>query len=364
MTLINNTHIYGNTYDILFMNERAALKHHIQDRLHGLAFNGDATASYHTDARWWGCHPINECQGIEQINKIWETLHQSFPDMERRDLIFVLGENYGDSRSHLGIEGLIYAASICHYQGTFSKPLFGIPPTSGVIHLRSSEVHQIVDGRIKHSFVLMDFLDLMRQSNVWPLGPSLGAEGMWPGPATQDGLRPLCRDLHVKAKRPIEIILSMHAALSEFNGKTVNSMPLENFWTKNFQYYAASGIGTTRGLQGFRLHHQIPFLTGFPDRKGAGHYIRIDEGNFAVTGGWPSVKASHMGEWLGIPATGKQINMRVMDFYRLRGNHITENWVPIDIIHTLLEMGVDLFGRMRHMCGNPLSDIPQITMHM
>ena len=27
---------------------------------------------------------------------------------------------------------------------------------------------------------------------------------------------------------------------------------------------------------------------------------------------------------------------------------LRENWVPIDIPHLLLQMGVDVFGRMRH----------------
>ena len=44
--------------------------------------------------------------------------------------------------------------------------------------------------------------------------------------------------------------------------------------------------------------------------------------------------------------------MRVMDFYRCEltasGDSICENWVPIDIPHILFQLGVDVFGRMRH----------------
>ena len=45
--------------------------------------------------------------------------------------------------------------------------------------------------------------------------------------------------------------------------------------------------------------------------------------------------------------------MRVMDFYRCDTDDagvtsLRENWVPIDIPHLLLQMGVDVFGRMRH----------------
>lgn len=39
--------------------------------------------------------------------------------------------------------------------------------------------------------------------------------------------------------------------------------------------------------------------------------------------------------------------MRVMDFYRCDVVTIVENWIPMDIPHILLQMGVDVFGRMR-----------------
>ena len=50
---------------------------------------------------------------------------------------------------------------------------------------------------------------------------------------------------------------------------------------------------------------------------------------------------------------GEGLGMRVMDFYRLDGDLIAENWVPIDIIHVLCQLGVDVFARMRHLAGHP-----------
>jgi predicted ester cyclase len=99
-------------------------------------------------------------------------------------------------------------------------------------------------------------------------------------------------------------------------------------------------------------------LIGFPDRKGAGHYVRIADGDYVVTGGWPSVTGTHSGEWLGLPGTGKHVEMRVMDFYRLDGDRIVENWVPIDILHILKQLGFDVFARFRHLRGNPQRDLP------
>jgi hypothetical protein len=38
--------------------------------------------------------------------------------------------------------------------------------------------------------------------------------------------------------------------------------------------------------------------------------------------------------------------MRVMDFYLHHEGLIRENWVPLDILDLLLQMGVDVLARM------------------
>ena len=52
-------------------------------------------------------------------------------------------------------------------------------------------------------------------------------------------------------------------------------------------------------------------------------------------------------DFLGLPATGRHVKMRVMDFYRCDDRTICENWVPFDIPHLLNQLGVDVFRRMR-----------------
>jgi predicted ester cyclase len=151
--------------------------------------------------------------------------------------------------------------------------------------------------------------------------------------------------------------MAMHASLGAFDGKSVNSMPQAPYWHPDFMWYGPAGVGTTRRLAGFQAHHQIPFLKAFPDRKGAGHYVRLADGPYVVTGGWPSVVGTHLGPWLGLPPTGKHLRMRVMDFYRLDGGLIRENWVPIDVLDMLMQMGVDVLARVAHRAGRFATDI-------
>ena len=224
------------------------------------------------------------------------------------------------------------------------------------------------DGRIVQTNCLWDVLDVIRQSGFWPLAPSLGAEGMWPGPLTSDGIVLSPQDTR-ESRASIEQTLAMHATLAAYDdaGKAgregLLTMPQKEFWHPRMMWYGPAGIGTARGLEGFVDHHQLPFRTAFPGRKGGGqwdeigdlkarlgggHYIRAGDGKYSVTGGWPSVFAKHTGpDFLGLGPTNRPVTMRVMDFYLHHEGLIRENWVPLDILDLLMQMGVDVMGRMQ-----------------
>jgi predicted ester cyclase len=291
-------------------------------------------------------HPINTLGGVaEVLQQLWLPLRHALPDAERHDDL-VAGGRFNDA-DWVGCFG--------NYVGTFINDWLGIPATRGVVCVRFAEGHVIHDGKIAKSYVFIDFLDLMRQCGYWPIAPSMGKEMTWLPPMTHDGVILSPQDNEI-SRRSIERVLRMHAALGYYDGTpptraSLDKMQMVKHWHPNFMWYGPSGIGTSRGLKGFEDYHQIPFLVAFPDRKGdatIGHFIRIGDGNFAVTGGWGYLQATHTGHnFLGMPATGKRIAMRVMDFYRCDEVTIVENWIPMDIPHMLLQMGIDVFGRMR-----------------
>ena len=85
-------------------------------------------------------------------------------------------------------------------------------------------------------------------------------------------------------------------------------------------------------------------------RHGAGHYIRIGDGPYSVTGGWPSVYAVHAGDGFGgMAASVRPVFMRVMDFYFHHQGLIRENWVPIDMLHLFRQIGVDLLSEAKRL---------------
>jgi predicted ester cyclase len=303
-----------------------------------------AAEAYAPDARLFAFHPVNDQVGVGAItDELWSPLRRSFPDLERRDQIVVSG-SYQDKD---------FVCAMSFLQGTFAADWVGIPATGNVVTLRCCEINQVSEGRIVESHVLIDTLDVMRQANVWPIAPSLGTEAPWQTPADQHGVELEAVD-HDRGAAALAIVKAMHAGLGKFDGKSLGSMDHARFWEPGFLWYGPSGIGTTKGLDGFEAHHQIPFLKAFPDRRVHKHIANIADGDYVVTGGWPSVIATHSGpDWLGVGPTGNFIRMRVMDFYRVDGDLIAENWVPIDIADMLLQMNVDVFARVRHRAGNP-----------
>ena len=321
-------------------------KRAVFDGLKQLCATGPQIAAdlYSDDASCFAFHPVNELESRDAIvDRLWSPLLKALPDIERRDSIVIAGQF--EDRQTVAMTG--------HYQGTFTEPLHDIPPTNGHVLIRYGEVYHVENGKIATSYVLHDMLDLMRQAGCWPIAPSVGWEGSWPGPATQDGVRPDSVESEAGAES-LGIIKQMHGGLLKFDGRDIESMDHQKYWTKDFLWYGPSGIGSSRGLDGFRAHHQIPFLRAFPDRTVGVHFGEVGDGDYAVTGGWPSVLATHTGpDWLAMPPTGKKIEMRVMDFYRVENGLVAENWVPIDIIDILRQMGVDVFDRMRHLNGEP-----------
>ena len=311
------------------------------------------------DLAWRGSHPINEHTGLEAVaDAVWAPLKRALPDLERRDDILVAGT----------FEGRDYVATIGHYCGTFEHPWLGIPPTGDPLFLRYGEVHRIENGLILQSSCLWDVVDAMRQAGFFPLAPSLGLEGRWPGPLTADGVRLEASDARI-GEASLAQTLAMHDALGAHDDRADPSrralldMPQKEHWHPKMMWYGPSGIGTARALAGFVDRHQLPFRLAFPGRKGGGqwadlgdraaemgggHYIRIGDGPYSVTSGWPSVFATHEGGSIfGVPATGREVTMRVMDFYLHDEGLIRENWVPLDVLDVLLQMGVDVMGRMQ-----------------
>jgi predicted ester cyclase len=195
---------------------------------------------------------------------------------------------------------------------------------------------------------LWDIPELMMQARAWPMAPSLGREWQVPAPATQDGLalatyNPALSDASKK------MVGDMLLGLSRFASGGVAAMELDRYWHPRMNWYGPSGIGTGRGIAGFRHWHQIPFLNAMPDRKGSGGTGNLfADGNYVGFTAWPGMSATVTGDgWMGIAPSGRKITLRSLDFWRCEQGLIRENWVLVDLLHVYQQLGVDVLARMR-----------------
>ena len=269
-------------------------------------------------------------------------LAAAWPDFERRDYIVMAGRT-PEGADWVGCGGC--------YTGTFVKPWMDIPPTGHMAHMRFHEFYRIADGRVTELQALWDVPEVMIQADAWPMAPSLGREWHVPGPATADGILTGPRDEAVSAAS-CQHVIDMLAAMKRHPAEGgPDVMEMERYWHPKMSWYGPAGIGTGRGIAGFRNWHQIPFLEGMPDR---GQYVDeivyhfFGDGPYVGVTGWPNmIQTLSHGGWLGIPPVGKRIEMRSLDFWRVENGLIRENWVLVDLLHMYGQIGVDVFARMR-----------------
>ena len=283
-------------------------------------------------------YPINELCGSAQIKqKFWHPLHNSLKDIERKAFI----EFQSEYQNHT------WSAATGYFIGTFTQDLLGIPASGKTLYVRFTELVKLKDNKIAEYYIILDFLDVMNQVGVNPLRRSLGHDGLIMPPSSMDGLNPSQTSVQHTAESE-KLVMRMLEELGRFDGKSLTSMKLENYWHPDFMWYGPAGIGTTRGIEGFRQHHQGPFVFSFPDRVVDHKSTMVKQGNYVSTGGWPHMHGSHLvGGWLGLPPTTKNLELRVIDIWRREGSLLKENWVAIDIIHMCKQMGLDVFAMMK-----------------
>lgn len=308
----------------------------------GLVRDAKAAGLHVAAHRWHGPHPVNDVDGAEALTeRVLQPLAASLDHIEERVDILIAGHFNGSD----------WTATCGHYAGLWHRALFGIPASGRPAWLRFGRFERWEGDRIVETYELFDLPGMMLQAGVWPMAPGLGRELVSPGPATRDGVVLEAGDPD-EAAATLALTEAMIAALLAYDGHDFESMRMPEFWAENMAWYGPAGIGTMRGYADYRRGHGLPFLGTFPDRRGALHKSRIAERSYCASTGWPSVEATHSGGlFMGLPATGRKVGMRVMDFWRAEHGKLVENWVYIDVIDLLRQIGVDVYARMEALDG-------------
>ena len=141
-----------------------------------------------------------------------------------------------------------------------------------------------------------------------------------------------------KTKKTQEVIESMVDGLNDHRIEDIGE-----FFSENFRWMGNFGCGTKSGLKEFQDNWQKPFQEAFSNK------VCIDEARLFM-GEWAAAfgkqEAIHTGEFMGIKPTGKKVEIRYMDFWKVSEGKIKDNWVMVDFPFVMKQLGVDVFDGM------------------
>lgn len=291
------------------------------------------------DMLWRGFHPFNEIRGSKDVaERFWQPLKQSLSGMQRRLDIFFAGDNiYAEP-------GGVWVCSMGHLMGLFDSPWLGIRPTGKLAFLRYSAFHKVEDGKITETAMYFDIPHLMMQAGQNPFPPETGAHLVQPGPLMHNGLLFSDHD-PAEGQKTLDVIAQMARDLGQWDSGMPLEEELRRTWHEDMLWWGPAGIGSTYTIPRYADQHSRPFRASFSERSKTKHLCRIGEGHFGAFFGWPNFVATPTGGFMGMPATGKPGEFRVIDLYRREGDKLKENWIFIDLLHFWKGQGVDILER-------------------
>jgi predicted ester cyclase len=132
---------------------------------------------------------------------------------------------------------------------------------------------------------------------------------------------------------------TIEAMVDGLNDHDIDNMG--RFFSETFRWMGNAGCGTKTGLREFQDNWQRPFQEAFSDK------VCIDEARI-TQGEWCAAfgrqEAIHSGEFMGISPSGKRVEIRYMDFWKVVDGKIVDNWVMVDFPHVMQQLGVDPFN--------------------
>ncbi len=299
------------------------------------------------DVCWRGPDPINQLQGIEAyVSSFWLPLLHSFPDLTRQSHIFFGGKSNGRRDGDISLDGRYWVTGTGYFNATFAYDYLTIPATGSKVNIRWGEFCCLEDGKIVDIYFLLDFIDLFQQAGFNVLPPSRGADGVYPPPEANDGI---LLDEQSKAESTAGLKHIRHFifdGLNSFDQRDLSSMGMADFFHPQIKWYGPGGIGACMNFKEFENFHQQPWLSAYPDRQVQDLDALIAEGSYSGGPGWAGVLATHTGDYLDCPATGRSIEFNGLDWWKREGELYIENWVFVDMIHLFRQFGIDLFYRL------------------
>ncbi|MTH70144.1 DUF4440 domain-containing protein [Agromyces bracchium] len=123
-----------------------------------------------------------------------------------------------------------------------------------------------------------------------------------------------------------DIVRRFYEAWSRQDLETAASLVTEDF---------VDNSSSSRGRDGVREEGAFWF-TAFPDAEVSIEELLADGDKVTVR---VHATATHLGDFLGIPATGRRVDMDEIDIFRVEGGLLAESWAVPDIFGLMNQLG-------------------------
>ena len=212
-----------------------------------------------------------------------------------------------------------YVLTMIDAGGTFQDDLFHLKATGKPIGMSGITLHRVRDGKLVEHWGVSDFPSLLQQIGVMPGG----AEKPEPvPPPARSGRAPTRDEAERLMQRFVEIFNRPDYSIAD-------EVLAPDFYANFIGMPPMTSRDAWKGMaQGF--------LGAFSD-----FHLTVEhalcEGEWAG-GNW-TWTARHTGDFMGIPATGKNVQVRGLGFYRILDGRIVEEHVIEDIMALLVQVG-------------------------
>ncbi len=126
--------------------------------------------------------------------------------------------------------------------------------------------------------------------------------------------------------------------------EALNSQDLDahhKYWHEDMIWHGPPGFGDIHGVEAFQNEVMKPFYKAFPDYFAKNDIEVADENWVSATG---FLTGTQRGEWMGFAPSNKPMRMRFSDFWSVKDGKLHENWVMVDHVDVMKQLGVDLMA--------------------
>jgi steroid delta-isomerase-like uncharacterized protein len=212
------------------------------------------------------------------------------------------------------------------WRGTHRGELMGLPPTGREVTVSGMRIFHIADDKIAEEWAVDDALGMMQQLGMIPVPEQ---------PARQPRASPPSWHTHGDRPTSAEENTALIRRLNEEFWNAGKAAVFDEVFAPDYVDHSPAP-GQAPDREGFR-QVAAALRAALPDLSSTIEDLVAEADKVAWR--W-SLRATHRGPLLGIPATGKPITLTGITINRIADGQIVERWSQVDNLGLLQQLGV------------------------